>query len=83
MSKLSNLKHIYYERYSIDNIKYDNYNLKNPNVKEKEYVLDNSDNAVENEKLAYIQVIYNNNPILYVTTPKMFDNEFTIYKLSD
>lgn len=72
MSKLSNLKHIYYERYSIDSIRYDNYNLKNPNVKEKEYVLDNNDDAVENEKLAYIQVIYNNNPILYVTTPKMF-----------
>ena len=72
MSKLNNLKHIYYERYSIDNIRYENYNLKNPNVKEKEYVLDNNDDAVENEKLAYIQVIYNNNPILYVTTPKMF-----------
>jgi len=71
MSKIKNLKHIYYERYSIDNIRYENYNLKNPNVKDKEYVLDNSD-AVKNEKLAYIQVIYNNNPILYVTTPKMF-----------
>lgn len=71
MSKLSNLKHIYYERYSIDSIRYENYNLKNPNVKDKEYVLDNND-AVKNEKLAYIQVIYNNNPILYVTTPKMF-----------
>tara|TARA_B100000902_G_scaffold377044_1_gene408885 strand:+ start:393 stop:998 length:606 start_codon:yes stop_codon:yes gene_type:complete len=71
MSKIKNLKHIYYERYSIDNIRYENYNLKNPNVKEKEYVLDDSD-AVKNEKLAYIQVVYNNNPILYVTTPKMF-----------
>jgi hypothetical protein len=72
MSKLNNLKHIYYERYSIDNIRYDNYNLKNPNVKDKEYVLDNNSNAVKNEKLAYIQVVYNNNPILYITTPKMF-----------
>ena len=71
MSKIKNLKHIYYERYSIDNIRYENYNLKNPNVKKKEYVLDDSD-AVKNEKLAYIQVVYNNNPILYVTTPKMF-----------
>ena len=35
MSKIKNLKHIYYERYSIDNIRYENYNLKNPNVKYK------------------------------------------------
>lgn len=71
MSKLSNLKHIDFGRYSIDNIKYENYDLKNPNVKNKEYVL-SDENAASNEKLAYIQVVYNNNPIIYVTTPKMF-----------
>ena len=71
MSKLSNLKHIDFGRYSIDNIKYENYDLKNPNVKNKEYIL-SDENAASNEKLAYIQVIYNNNPIIYVTTPKMF-----------
>jgi hypothetical protein len=72
MSKLNNLKHIYYEKYSIDSITYDNYNLKNPNVKKKEYELSDDNNIVNNDRLAYIQVIYNNNPIIYVTTPKMF-----------
>ena len=71
MSKLSNLKHIDHGRYSIDNIKYENYNLINPNVKVKEYEFDDS-NVLDNDKLAYIQVLYNNNPVIYVTTPKMF-----------
>ena len=71
MSKLSNLKHIDHGRYSIDAIRYVNYNLKNPNVKKKEYELDNSE-AADNDKLAYIQILYNNNPVIYVTTPKMF-----------
>ena len=72
MSKLNNLKHIYYEKYSIDSITYDNYNLKNPNVKDKEYELTDDNDTVNNDRLAYIQVIYNNNPIIYITTPKMF-----------
>ena len=39
MSKLSHLKHINFNKYSIDSISYENYNLKNPNVKKKEYEL--------------------------------------------
>ena len=70
-SKISNLKHIDHGKYIVDKIKYINYNLKNPNVKEKEYIKDDS-LAVENQRLSYIQIIYNNNPIIYFTTPKMF-----------
>lgn len=72
MSKLSHLKHINFNKYSIDSISYENYNLKNPNVKKKEYILSDNKEAVDNDRLAYIQIIYNNNPIIYVTTPKMF-----------
>ena len=35
---MNNLKHIDHGRYSIDSIRYANYNLKNPNVQEKEYI---------------------------------------------
>ena len=68
---MNNLKHIDHGKYTIDNIRYINYNLKNPNVKKKEYVRDDT-LAIENDKLAYIQVIYDRNPMIYVTTPKMF-----------
>ena len=68
---MNNLKHIDHGIYTIDHIKYINYNLKNENVKTKEYVKDNT-LAIENEKIAYIQVIHDRNPIIYVTTPKMF-----------
>ena len=70
-SKISNLKHIDHGKYIIDKIQYINFNLKNPNVKEKEYIQDDSV-AVENERLSYIQLLYNNNPMIYITTPKMF-----------
>ena len=70
-SKISNLKHIDHGKYIIDKIQYINFNLKNPNVQEKEYIRDDSV-AVENERLSYIQLLYNNNPMIYITTPKMF-----------
>ena len=70
-SSISNLKHIDHGKYIVDQIQYINYNLKNPNVKEKVYIQDDSV-AVENERLSYIQLIYNRNPMIYVTTPKMF-----------
>ena len=70
-SKISNLKHIDHGKYIVDQIQYINYNLKNPNVQEKEYIQDDSI-AVENERLSYIQLMYNRNPMIYVTTPKMF-----------
>ena len=56
------LKYIDHGVYIIDRILYINYNVKNPNVKKKEYIRDNTE-AINNEKLSYIQVIYNNNPI--------------------
>ena len=34
-SSISNLKHIDHGKYIVDKIQYINYNLKNPNVKEK------------------------------------------------
>jgi len=68
---MNNLQNIDHGKYIIDKIKYINYNLKNPNVKKKEYIQDDS-TAVENEQLSYIQVMYNNNPTIYITTPKMF-----------
>ena len=70
-SKIKNLKNIDHGIYTIDKINYINYNLKNPNTQKKEYINDTTV-AVNNDKLAYIQVIYNNNPIIYITTPKMF-----------
>ena len=57
MSKLSHLKHINFNKYSIDSISYENYNLKNPNVKKKEYELSDNKDAVDNDCLAYIQII--------------------------
>ena len=71
LSNIRNLKHIDQEKYIVDQIQYINYNLKNPNVQEKEYIQDDSI-AVKNEKLSYIQIMYNRNPIIYITTPKMF-----------
>ena len=70
-SSISNLKHIDHGKYIVDQIQYINYNLKNPNVQEKEYIQDDS-MAIENERLSYIQLMYNRNPMIYVTTPKMF-----------
>ena len=48
-SKINNLKHIDHGIYIVDQIQYINYNLKNPNVQEKEYIQDDSI-AVKNEK---------------------------------
>ena len=68
---IRNLKHIDQGKYIVDQIQYINYNLKNPNVQEKEYIQDDSI-AVKNERLSYIQIMYNRNPMIYITTPKMF-----------
>jgi hypothetical protein len=70
---MNNLKHIDHGTYVIDKINYINHVCKNPNVKKKEYEIDKSNvNVVDNEKIAYIQLMYYKNPTLYITTPKMF-----------
>ena len=68
---MNNLKHIDHSKYIIDNIKYINYDCTNPNVKTKEYKVNNEDDILSNDKFAYSQIMYNNNPMIYVTTPMM------------
>ena len=68
---MNNLKHIDHGKYIIDNIKYINYDCTNPNVKIKEYKVNNDDDIISNNKFAYSQIMYNNNPMVYVTTPMM------------
>ena len=92
---MNNLKHIDHGKYIIDNIKYINYDCTNPNVKTKEYKVNNDDDILSNDKFAYSQIIYNNNPMVYVTTPMMvcpfgfnknlntMNLQFTNYKLDE
>ena len=71
MSKLKNITH---DLYKIDQIKYTKYLIKDCSVKKKdiEYVLDKSkDNAVNIKNIGYISLYYNQNPLIYVTTPVM------------
>tara|TARA_B100000902_G_scaffold191520_1_gene183053 strand:+ start:698 stop:1297 length:600 start_codon:yes stop_codon:yes gene_type:complete len=70
MSKIKKLKHIAHTNYVIDNIKYINFNIVNPNAKSKEYE-QTIDDVLNNEKYAYTQIMYNRNPLVYVTTPLM------------
>ena len=49
---MNNLKHIDHSKYIIDNIKYINYDCINPNVKTKEYKVNNHDDILSNDKFA-------------------------------
>lgn len=69
MIKLMNIDH---GKYIIDNFKYYDKDCINPNVKKKKYKDSDNKKTISNDKLAYIQIIYNNNPTIYITTPKMF-----------
>ena len=71
MSKLKNITH---DLYKVDQIKYTKYLIKDCSVKKKdiEYVLDKSkEDAVDIKNIGYVSLYYNQNPLIYVTTPVM------------
>lgn len=69
MSKLKNITH---DLYKVDQIKYTKYLIKDCSAKKKEYVLDKSkENAVDIKNIGYVSLYYNQNPLIYVTTPVM------------
>jgi len=71
MSKLKNITH---DLYKVDQIKYTKYLIKDCSVKKKdiEYVLDKSkEDAVNIKNIGYVSLYYNQNPLIYVTTPVM------------
>ena len=69
MSKLKNITH---DLYKVDQIKYTKYLIKDCSVKKKEYILDKSkEDAVDIKNIGYVSLYYNQNPLIYVTTPVM------------
>ena len=69
MSKIKNISH---DLYKVESIKYTKYLIKDCSVKKKEFVQDKSkDNAVDIKNIGYISLYYNQNPLIYVTTPVM------------
>ena len=69
MSKLKNITH---DLYKVDKIKYTKYLIKDCSAKKKEYVLDKSkEDAVNIKNIGYVSLYYNQNPLIYVTTPVM------------
>lgn len=69
MSKLKNITH---DLYKVDQIKYTKYLIKDCSAKKKEYVLDKSkEDAVNIKNIGYVSLYYNQNPLIYVTTPVM------------
>ena len=71
MSKLKNITH---DLYKVDQIKYTKYLIKDCSVKKKdiEYILDKSkEDAVNIKNIGYVSLYYNQNPLIYVTTPVM------------
>ena len=67
---MSQLKNISHKAYDIEKIRYVNFSCKNPNVKKKEFIEDES-TAIHNDKLSHIGLYYSNNSMIYVTTPVM------------
>ena len=69
MSKLKNITH---DLYKVDQIKYTKYLIKDCSAKKKDYVLDKSkEDAVDIKNIGYVSLYYNQNPLIYVTTPVM------------
>ena len=69
MSKLKNITH---DLYKVDQIKYTKYLIKDCSAKKKDYVLDKSkEDAVNIKNIGYVSLYYNQNPLIYVTTPVM------------
>jgi hypothetical protein len=69
MSKLKNITH---DLYKVDQIKYTKYLIKDCSAKKKEYIIDKSkEDAVDIKNIGYVSLYYNQNPLIYVTTPVM------------
>ena len=69
MSKLKNITH---DLYKVDQIKYTKYLIKDCSAKKKDYIIDKSkENAVDIKNIGYVSLYYNQNPLIYVTTPVM------------
>ena len=69
MSKLKNITH---DLYKVVDIKYTKYLIKDCSAKKKEYILDKSkEDAVNIINIGYVSLYYNQNPLIYVTTPVM------------
>jgi hypothetical protein len=69
MSKLKNITH---DLYKVTDIKYTKYLIKDCSAKKKEYILDKSkEDAVNIINIGYVSLYYNQNPLIYVTTPVM------------
>ena len=69
MSKLKNITH---DLYKVNQIKYTKYLIKDCSAKKKDYVLDKSkEDAVNIKNIGYVSLYYNQNPLIYVTTPVM------------
>jgi len=69
MSKIKNISH---DLYKIDQIKYTKYIIKDCSAKKKEYDVDKSKkDPINIINIGYISLYYNQNPIIYITTPVM------------
>ena len=69
MSKLKNITH---DLYRVDQIKYTKYLIKDCSAKKKDYIIDKSkEDAVNIKNIGYVSLYYNQNPLIYVTTPVM------------
>ena len=66
------LKKIHHDLYKVSDIKYSKYVFKDCTAKKKEFVQDKSgDDAINIKNIAYVGIYYNQNPIIYITTPVM------------
>jgi hypothetical protein len=69
---MSKIRNISYDLYNIENIKYSKYLIKDCSAKKKEFVQDKSkEPAINIKNIGYISLYYNQNPLIYVTTPVM------------
>ena len=66
------LKKVHHDLYKVSDIKYSKYIFKDCTAKNKEFVQDKSkEDAIKIKNIAYVGLYYNQNPIIYVTTPVM------------
>ena len=69
---MSKLKNIHFDLYKIEDIKYSKYLYKDCTAKKKEFIQDKSkNNAIDIKNIAYVSLYYNQNPLIYITTPIM------------
>jgi hypothetical protein len=69
---MSKLKNIHFDLYKIEDIKYSKYLYKDCTAKKKEFIQDKSkNNAIDIKNIAYVSLYYNQNPLIYITTPVM------------